>query len=88
MTVQSLLRNRITINEACKLADVDRTTLFRWRNHGVRGHRLQTFRVGHRVFIREADLLAFLEAINDDRDEPLTDRADEAGAEISQRYGV
>lgn len=65
--VDVLTAAKLSINEACTLARVNRGTLHRWRTHGVRGRCLPSVKLGGKVFILRDDLLDFAERHEADR---------------------
>ena len=87
--------DRLTINEFARREKVHAATAWRWMQHGVRGIRLRSIRVGGRRFILESDWLAFSAALNADlADAPadpipasVTARAERAGRELDTVLG-
>jgi len=76
---------RQSLQQVAHRLDVYVATVWRWTLHGVRGHRLRTFHIGGRRFVREADLDAFLAALNSATPLPSDDRrrrADVAGTKL------
>ena len=63
---------RFAMREVASLLDVHVSTIWRWANRGVRGHRLCAFRVGGRMFVLRSALETFLLALN----RPATDVAE------------
>jgi hypothetical protein len=55
---------RVSLSKAARMLGVSPKSIARWARVGVRGVILPTVRVGGRVFVLNADLDAFLAAIN------------------------
>lgn len=75
----------LSMKEAADLLKVHISTVWRWDQSGVRGHKLPTVVVGGRRFVVRDDLMAFLAKIQT-RQEP-TDRT-KAAARILDGLGV
>jgi hypothetical protein len=56
--------DRLRFPAAARLCGVDVSTLHRWRVHGLRGHKLPTFRIGGKRYVLRSALEAFLGAVN------------------------
>ena len=67
------INDRMTVNQLARREGVHCATPWRWMQHGVRGVRLRSIRVGGRRYITEADWLEFAAALNADlTDAPQT----------------
>lgn len=72
-TLADMVTDRLTVNQLARRENVHCATPWRWMQHGVRGIKLHSVRVGGRRFILESDWLAFSEALNADlTDAPQT----------------
>ncbi len=63
------------------------TTVWRWVNRGVRGHRLEAVAVGGRVFTTRQAIQRFLESLNRTRTEPSPSPA-EAPIQVRQQRRI
>lgn len=87
--------DRMTVNQLARREEVHCATPWRWMQHGVRGIRLRSIRVGGRRYILESDWQEFSAALNADLvDAPAeptpaaaTARAERAGRELSALLG-
>ena len=94
-TLTDTLLDRMTVSKLACRENVHVATCWRWMQHGVRGVRLRSVRVGGRRFVLESDWLAFSAAINADlADTPqtptpaaVTARAERAGRELAAVLG-
>ena len=67
------MNDRMTVNQLARREGVHVASPWRWMQHGVRGVRLRSIRVGGRRYITEADWLAFSASLNTDlTDAPQT----------------
>lgn len=56
--------DRLSKREAARKCGVALSTLRSWERYGVRGHRLEAYRLGGRVYFSERQLVEFLNAVN------------------------
>ncbi|MFM9964928.1 MAG: DUF1580 domain-containing protein [Planctomycetaceae bacterium] len=88
--------DRLTVNQLARREGIHAATAWRWMQHGIRGIRLRSIRVGGRRYILESDWLAFSAQLNADlADAPaaptqaaVTARAERAGRELSALLGL
>lgn len=70
------MQKRIPIGKVAEYLGIEmhKSTLIRWRDRGVlvngKRVRLVTIRLGNRIFVDEAELLSFVEKINEDDSRP------------------
>jgi excisionase family DNA binding protein len=60
-------KEHFSISQLASILDVSAASVWRYVRRGIRGRPLPSFRIGGRRRVARADLLAWLEAINDDR---------------------
>lgn len=63
-TAESLDAKRLSVIEVARRLDIHVSSVWRWINTGVRGVKLPTIRIGERRFVRETDLITFLNESN------------------------
>ena len=57
----------LTVSQVAHALEVHITTAWAYLQRGIRGRQLRSFRCGGRRRVLRSDILAWLEAINDDR---------------------
>lgn len=76
---------RLTLKDVGKLSRVDLSTVWRWCQKGVRGHRLESFNVGGRRYVLRERLDDFVAALNAGRDSPDVGRPSKSSQQRQQR---
>ena len=81
--------DRLTVNQLARREGVHCATPWRWMQHGVRGVRLRSVRVGGRRFVLKSYWQAFSDALNSDLapaavpPAAVNARAERAGRELA-----